>query len=86
MGVMFSIDGLPLFFSSKDLRELAEVHGEVIRCWVVMLPGIQTSLRFGYVEAKTAVDAQRMIAALTDQKLNCKLCTIDREETDKFVG
>ena len=81
MGVMLCVDGLPLPFSTKDLRDLAEPHGEVIRCWIVMEPGTQTSLRFGYIEAATGVDAEKMIAELTGQKLNCKLCTVDIEKT-----
>jgi len=72
MSVTLCVDGLPLSFRSKDLRELAEVHGTVLRCWVVTEPGHNTSLRFGYVEAATATDAGRMIVGLTQQKLNCK--------------
>jgi hypothetical protein len=80
MGVMLCIDGLPLPFTSKELRELAEAHGQVIKCWIVHEPGTETSLRFGYIEAATAVDAERMSAELTGQKLNCKLCTVDIEK------
>jgi hypothetical protein len=76
MSVMLCIDGLPLDLSSKDLRALAEAHGQVIRCWVVTQPGNETSLRFGYVEASTAADAERMIAGLTGQPLNCQPCSI----------
>jgi hypothetical protein len=81
MGVMLCIDGLPLDYSSKALRELAEVHGDVLRAWIVTQPGTHTSLRFGYVEAATSVGAQKMIERLTGAKLNCKLCTVDIETT-----
>jgi RNA recognition motif-containing protein len=82
MGVMLCIDGLPLPCTSKDLRELAEAHGQVSRCWIVHEPGTETSLRFGYIEAATAADAERMIAGLSNQKLNCKPCTVSIEETN----
>ena len=56
MGVMLCVDRLPLAFTSKELRALAEPHGIVVRCWVVTEPGNRISLRFGYVEA-----AQRLM-------------------------
>ena len=82
MGVMLSIDGLPLALTSKDLRALAERHGQVIRCWVVAQPGTHTSLRFGYIEAATDGDAKKIMAALTGEKLNCKPCEVAIEKTE----
>ena len=80
MGVVLCVDGLPLAFSAKELRGLAEGHVEVLRCWIVTGPGSDISLRFGYVEVPTDVDAEKLIAAITGQKINCQLCSVAREE------
>jgi hypothetical protein len=80
MSVMLCVDGLPLHLTSKDLRALAEAQGQVLRCWVVTQPGGHTSLRFGYIEATTSADAEKMIAALTGQPFNCKPCTVAIEK------
>jgi hypothetical protein len=74
MTVMLCVDGLSLFFSSKDLRQLAGAHGQVLRCWIVTQPGSAISMRFGFVEAATGADAECMIAGLAATRLNCKPC------------
>jgi hypothetical protein len=76
MGILLCIDGLPLHYRSKDLRSMAEAAGAVLQCWIVTQPGTQISVRFGYVEAATSADAERMVAALRGQRLNCKPCTV----------
>jgi hypothetical protein len=81
MSIMLCVDGLPLNLTSKELKILAEAHGHVLRCWVVTGPVNEVSLRFGYIEAVTAMDAKRMMAGLSNQTLNCKPSTVNHEET-----
>jgi hypothetical protein len=81
MSVMLCIDGLSLGQTSKDLRALVETFGQVIRCWVVTQPGDPSrSLRFGFIEATTSTDAERMVAGLTGQQFNCKPCPVAIEK------
>jgi hypothetical protein len=82
MSIMLSIDGLPLALTSKELRTLAEQHGQVIRCWVVTEPGGGASLRFGYIEAATSGEAERIIAGLSGAKLNCNAVNVVIEKTE----
>jgi RNA recognition motif. (a.k.a. RRM, RBD, or RNP domain) len=89
MGVMLCIDGLPLNLSSKNLRELAEAHGEVTRAWIVTEPGGQASLRFGYVEAATSADADKIAKELPRAQLNNKpvsVTIIKKSSTQWLVG
>jgi RNA recognition motif-containing protein len=71
MSVTLCVDGLPLGFSSVDLRKLAEPHGPVVTCRV----GTEQSgrsLRFGYVEVATSANAEAVIKGLTGAALNGK--------------
>jgi RNA recognition motif-containing protein len=71
MSVMLLVDGLPLPFSSEDLRKLTEPHSPIVKCWIATEPG-GNSLRFGYVEVPTSNDAEAMVKELSGAQLNGK--------------